>query len=366
MPARIARLEAEALDVPLLRPFGIAGGAQEVLRNVVVTVTLSDGTLGYGEGAPFPAFNGETQAGTLAAIERARGAAEGRDARSWRAIARDVGEAIGPAGAARCAIETAILDALARRAGLSLHTFFGGAEPSLVTDVTIPTGTRAEAEGEARAWTALGFSRLKVKIGGASADDDLGRVLAIHAAAPRASLLLDGNGGLTATSAIALARALDAHGVRPILFEQPVPRDDWRGLAEVARSSGLPVAADESAASAADVLRIAEARAAQVINVKPMKAGLVEAMAIAAVAKAAGLGLMIGGMVEAKMAMSASACFAAGLGGFAFVDLDTPLFLAEDPFDGGYTQEGERLDLSGIALGHGVVPRGGRRGQLAP
>lgn len=354
MPARIERLEAVALDVPLRRAFGIAGGAQEVARNTIVTVTLADGTRGYGEGAPFPAFNGETQAGTLAAIERARGAVVGRDAGRWRRIAREVEEAIGEAGAARCAIETAVLDALTRRAGISLLTFFGGAEESLVTDVTIPTGTRGEAEREARAWWGAGFTRLKVKIGGG--EDDLERVLAVHGAAPGAEILLDGNGGLSASSAISLARSLAARGVRPILFEQPVARDDWDGLVEVARDGGVPVAADESAASPEDALRIARTGAAQVINVKLMKSGVARAMEIAAVARAAGIGLMIGGMVEAKMAMSASACFAAGLGGFAFVDLDTPLFLAEDPFDGGYEQAGERLDLRAIARGHGVTP----------
>jgi L-alanine-DL-glutamate epimerase-like enolase superfamily enzyme len=354
---RIARLDATALDVPLRRAFGIAGGAQETARNVVVSVELANGVRGYGEGAPFPAFNGETQAGTLAAIDAGRDAVEGGDAREWRRIARSLKEAIGPAGAARCAIETAILDALARAAGLSLLAFFGGAERSLVTDVTIPTGTIAQAEEEARAWSAKRFSRLKVKVGATNGEEDLERVLAIQRAAPGASILLDGNGGLSPDGALRLARGLASHGVTPILFEQPVARDDWHGLAEVARSCGFPVAADESAASTADVLRIAETRAAHVVNVKPMKAGLVDAIAIATVAKAAGLGLMIGGMVEGKMAMSASACLAAGLGGFAFVDLDTPLFLAHDPFDGGYAQDGEALDLGPIALGHGVTPR---------
>jgi L-Ala-D/L-Glu epimerase len=61
--------------------------------------------------------------------------------------------------------------------------------------------------------------------------------------------------------------------------------------------------------------------------------------------------------VEARLAMGTSACFAAGLGDFAFIDLDTPLFLAEDPFEGGYAQEGERLDLRPIELGHGCTPR---------
>jgi L-alanine-DL-glutamate epimerase-like enolase superfamily enzyme len=83
---------------------------------------------------------------------------------------------------------------------------------------------------------------------------------------------------------------------------------------------------------------------------------VVEALAIASAARAAGLDLMIGGMIEARLAMSASACFAAGLGGFAFVDLDTPLFLATDPFAGGYAERGPRLDLGPIEAGHGVTP----------
>ena len=89
-----------------------------------------------------------------------------------------------------------------------------------------------------------------------------------------------------------------------------------------------------------------------------MKTGIAESLDIAAIARAAGLGLMIGGMVESMLAMTTSACFAAGLGGFAFVDLDTPMFLAENPFDGGYAQTGPRLDLGAITGGHGVSPRG--------
>jgi L-alanine-DL-glutamate epimerase-like enolase superfamily enzyme len=89
-----------------------------------------------------------------------------------------------------------------------------------------------------------------------------------------------------------------------------------------------------------------------------MKSGIGQALDIVAATRACGLAPMIGGMVEARLAMGTSACLAAGLGGFAFIDLDTPLFLAEDPFTGGYTQAGERLDLRGIDTGHGCVPRG--------
>jgi L-alanine-DL-glutamate epimerase-like enolase superfamily enzyme len=219
----------------------------------------------------------------------------------------------------------------------------------------------AEARRAAAERAAEGFGRLKIKVGGPLSGGDLDRILAVREAAPAAELMLDGNGGLGAEAALDLLADLRARGVAPILFEQPVPGADLDGLAEVARRGGVPVAADESVSSAADVLRVASRSAAQVVNVKLMKSGVAEGLAIAATARAAGLGLMIGGMIEARLSMSMSACFAAGLGGFAFVDLDTPLFLADDPFDGGYAQRGAEIDLGPIEAGHGASPRYHRR-----
>jgi L-alanine-DL-glutamate epimerase-like enolase superfamily enzyme len=346
---RIARLDAWPVDVPMTKPFGIAGGAQDVARNVFVRVTLDDGAVGYGEAAPFPAFNGETQEGVLAALEGARAA-----------IASGAEPALH--GAGLCALETALADAEARRAGTRI---FGAPAGELRTDVTIPIGPIAGCAADARAWADRGFTRLKVKIGGAGLADALARTLAVHDAAPAAELMLDGNAGLTPGDAVELLRGLEARGVRPILFEQPCAKDDVDGLLAIAAASDVPVALDESASSLADLPRFTGHPrfdpARFVVNLKPMKAGFAEALRIAEHAHlAAGMRLMIGGMVETRLAMTASACFVLAHGGrlpFDFVDLDTPLFLAEDPVDGGYAQDGERLDLSPVTAGHGVVPR---------
>jgi L-Ala-D/L-Glu epimerase len=341
----IRSLTATPLDARLRKPFGIAGGAQETARNVLVRLELDDGTTGYGEGAPFPAFNGETQEATLAAIEEVARDLVGR---------REIDPHRCSIGAAQCAIEMALRDAHARRRG---EPIFAHAGRALRTDVTIPIGPLEECAADARAWATRGFTRLKVKIGGAGCDDALARVLAVHEGAPRAELLLDGNAGMTAKDAITLLRELASRGVTPVLFEQPVAKDDLDGLAEVARASGVLVAADESAASLRDVERLAKLLPL-VINVKPMKYGFHEAIAIHTFARANGLGLMIGGMVEGTMSMSASACFAAAFGGFDFVDLDTPLFFVDQPFEGGFVLDGERVLLSTIRAGHGTTPRG--------
>jgi L-alanine-DL-glutamate epimerase-like enolase superfamily enzyme len=353
-PTTIRRLSVALLDIPLHAPFGIAGGAQAVAHNLLVKLELADGTPGYGEAAPFPAYNGETQADTHAALLAARPLLEGADVREWRQIAAAL-----PAtpGAARCALETALLDALTRRAALPLWAFFGGAQTHLETDMTITTGSAAQAAEAARDILRRGIRSIKMKIGSGDPTLDEQRILAVHAAAPAAPLILDGNCGYRADDILALLERLRTRQIQPALLEQPLPRDDWPGMRRVTQEGGVLVAADESAVSTADVLRLAREGAAHVVNIKLMKSGIVGALDMAAVCRASGLGLMIGGLVESVLAMTTSACFAAGLGGFSFIDLDTPLFLAENPFSGGYAQQGGTLDLRPIAAGHGVAPR---------
>ena len=166
--------------------------------------------------------------------------------------------------------------------------------------------------------------------------------------------MIDANGGYDAGSALQLLARLRAASVPIALFEQPVPAGDLDGLARVTLEGGVRVCADESARSKEDVVEIARRHAAHAINIKLMKCGVVEALDMWTLAEAHGLGRMIGGMVESILAMSFSAHFAHGLGGFSFVDLDTPLFIEGSPFVGGFQLEGARLSLASIERGIGV------------
>lgn len=356
-PTTIRSLTVQKLNIPLHSPFGIAGGAQDVAQNLLVTVELTGGTRGYGEAAPFPAYNGETQASAHAAIERVRVEIEGADVHEWRRVAATLAKSIGEVGSARCAIETAVLDALTRHCGMPLWAFFGGVGTRLETDMTITTGTADQAATDAQAIVNRGIRTIKIKIGSGDLALDIARIAAVARVTRTAPLILDGNSAFSADEALQLLAALNEQDIHPVLFEQPVARDDIDGMRQVAMWGNVPVAADESATSAAAVRRLALERAAHVINIKLMKAGIVEALDIAAICRAARLRLMIGGNVESILAMTTSACFAAGQGGFHYVDLDTPMFLAENPFDGGFVQTGAALDLSGITAGHGVTPK---------
>ncbi|HKO47796.1 MAG TPA: enolase C-terminal domain-like protein, partial [Polyangiaceae bacterium] len=246
------------------------------------------------------------------------------------------------------------LDALCRRASISLWSFFGGAQKELISDITIPTGSAEHASAAAMQAVSSGFETLKVKVGGMPFEHDRARLNAIARAAPTARLVLDANASLSADAALALLEALGHAKSRVALFEQPTGKHDLDGLRRVREQSGVPVAADESACSAADVLSLIAARAVDAINIKTMKCGILAALDMIAIARAAGLGLMIGGMVESKLSMTVSACLAAGQGGFSFVDLDTPWFLKGAPFTGGWVEERATLRLDQIASGHGV------------
>ncbi len=355
----IRSVEVTPLDIPLFEPFGISGGAQAAANNVLVTLELADGTLGYGEAAPLPAYNGETQTQALAVLAGSRRWLAGYVVKDWRWLAAEFrGRGGAWCGSAQCAFELALLDALTKQRGEPLWKFFGGAGTTLETDMTVTTGTATEAADNARAIRKRGIRMIKVKVGGKLGPaHDLERVGAISEVAPDSPLILDGNAGVSRAAASELVRGLKARGIVPALLEQWLAKDDLAGARALAEESGWLVAADESVTSADDARRVVAERAAGAINIKLMKGGVVAALDIVAVAKSAGLTLMIGGNVESILAMTGSACFAAGQGGFDFADLDTPLFLAENPFDGGFTMDGGRISVAHLAAGHGVTPK---------
>lgn len=352
-PTLITRLEVEPLDILLREPFVIATGQVASARNALVRVTLADGTVGLGEAAPFPPSGGETQETALAAVRGMATLVEGQDATAWRPLATRLTASFEHQATARAAVEVAVLDALTRSWGVPLYQFFGGQQASVISDLSIPITAPEQVARLARQHVATGARTLKLKVGTTVAED-VDRVLALVDGAPTAAIILDGNQGYTAIAALELLAALASENVRPILFEQPTHRHDLEGLRFVTERAGIPVAADEAVHTAADALRVARMGAANVVNIKLMKSGLVEALDIAAVCRAAHIDLMIGAMIESRLGSAVSAHLAAGLGGFTYVDLDIPLLLADDPFSGGYTQDGMEYRLDAAAPGHGV------------
>src|SRR3989442_560295 len=188
----------------------------------------------------------------------------------------------------------------------------------------------------ARAWYSRGLRLFKTKVG-MDVEQDIRRLEAVHRALPDVAFIADANQGFTREDCLAFVQGVKRVGARLVLLEQPVAREDLDGLAAVRHLTGVPVAADESVRSLHDVMEVLQKQAADFINIKIMKSGLLAALDIAAYARAAGLRLMIGGMVETRIAMGCSFGLVLGRGGFDLLDLDTPLLLATDPVKGRLT-----------------------------
>ena len=167
---------------------------------------------------------------------------------------------------------------------------------------------------------------------------------------------IDANAGFSAAEAIALGQAMEEERLSVECYEQPCAADDLAGMAAVAAALAPPVIADESVKTLADLGRVRLARAADGVNLKLVKSGgILGALAVGRAAKEAGMPLMMGGMVETRLGMTAGAHVAAALGGVEFVDLDTAWLLADDPYRGGYEADGPSYTLSDEP-GLGVAP----------
>jgi len=350
----IRAIHVEPLNIPLLEPFAIATGSVDAARNVLITLTLHDGSVGYGECAPFPPSTGESQETALAAAQGCVALLVGRDVAQWRTLSRLVHSVYYSQSTVCAGIEMALLDALTHSYGMPLYVFFGGAGRSVETDISIPLVAPEHAKLLARAIVARGVTSIKVKVGSDDLYDDVERVEAIREAAPGLGLTLDANQGYTPSRALLCLEALNDRGIRPLMLEQPVHKDDYDGLRYISQHTTVPIFADESASSPAAVARLITMQAVSGINIKLMKSGFLDAMDIAAICRASGTQLMIGAMIESRLAISAAAHLAAGSGGFLYIDLDTPMLLAEDPFTGGFIQNGGTYDVSAVKSGLGI------------
>ena len=289
----------------LAQVFTISRGSRTEAQVLTATVTR-EGVTGRGECVPYARY-GETPDSVAAQIE---GLPEGIDRAALQAAL--------PAGAARNAVDCALWDWEAKRAGVRVWDLAGLAAPGpVVTAYTLsldtPEAMRAAAAAHAHR------PLLKIKLG---TPDDMPRLEAVRAGAPEARIIVDANEGWTAEVYADLAPHLLRLGVE--MVEQPLPAGADGMLAEIARP--LPVCADESCH---DRHSLPDLRGKyDMVNIKLDKTGgLTEALALKRAAEAAGYGVMVGCMVGSSLAMAPAVLVAQGV---AITDLDGPLLLAED------------------------------------
>ena len=337
----IKSFDVERVRVPLKAPFVTALGKKTHTENVRLRLRLGGGAEGVAE-ASSSVVQAHFSPGRLeAGLRRLARRAAGEDVRRSRRLAAEAFARAGEATATAAAFECAVLDALTQALGVPLWRWLGGRTQEVMTDLTISAWPAEQSRLAAAAAARDGFRTLKVKVGSSEGPAaDLRRVLACAAAKPKPAILLDGNQGLSRTSALRLVRGCLAGGARVQLFEQPLPREDLDGLRRLSRDCPVPIAADESARTPAEALEVLRSGAARALNVKVAKTGIAASLEIIALAKAAGAPLMIGCMQETSLGLSA------GAGAFRWADLDSDVLLAETRPEGRYRRDGPRVSVA--------------------
>jgi len=303
---------------PIAGSFTISRGAKTEAVTVVAEVSHG-GHRGRGECVPYPRY-GETPEATLAALQAMQDPVA-------RGLDRQALQAAMPAGAARNALDCALLDLEAKTAGRRVWDLLGRPAPrACVTAYTISLGS-PEAMAAATA-KAAHRPLLKIKLGG---DGDSARIAAVRKAAPESELIVDANEAWTPDN---LEQNLaDCAEAGVTLVEQPLPAGQDEALARIRRP--LAVCADESVHDRATLDRLRERYDG--VNIKLDKTGgLTEALVMADAAQALGFEIMTGCMVATSLAMAPAMLLAPQA---RFVDLDGPLLLARDR-DGGLRYDG--------------------------
>jgi L-alanine-DL-glutamate epimerase-like enolase superfamily enzyme len=300
LPKLTLHVESRMESWPIAGSFTISRGAKREAVTVVAEVS-QDGVTGRGECVPYPRY-GETPEAALETLRAVADAIAG-------GLTREALQSAMPPGAARNALDCALIDLAAKRASQRAWTVLGQSEPkACITAYTISLGT-PEAMTEATA-KAAHRPLLKIKLGGES---DPARIAAVRRAAPKSELIENLEQNLNACAEAGVT-----------LVEQPLPagRDDVLGRIK----RPIAVCADESVHDRKSLDGLRERYDA--VNIKLDKAGgLTEALAMADAARALGFDIMVGCMVATSLSM-APAMLLTPLA--RFVDLDGPLLLARD------------------------------------
>jgi L-Ala-D/L-Glu epimerase len=336
---RVVEVAVARLATPLHTPFVTALRRATALASVVVRLTDDDGRTGFGEAPQVWRITGES----LASIEACVLGPLADILLTWeldqplQLLASALEDAVVGNSGAKAACEIAAADLAARRLAQPLHRLLGATTSSVATDVTVAADAPPETTTRHR---AEGFHHLKLKVG--VDPDDVLRVRRIHDEAREpVRIRIDANQGWDLDTAVAALSAWLEAGVDIEFVEQPLARSDLRGHATLRQALPVPVMLDESVFSTVDLQRALDAGSADMVNVKLAKCGGLHAgIELARQAQDAGLGVMVGSMLESDLGVSAAAALAATVAPRAVHDLDTAWWSIdassgeETPYDG--------------------------------
>ena len=337
------RLTHETLPVATRFDFRISvsgAGPAKAHENTLVRIE-HEGITGLGEASPSH-YYGENRRLVEVALDT-WAPHLGDDPFALEAIERRTWNVLRGNGAAHAAIDMALHDWIGKRLGQPVWKLLG-MDPGTTPLSCVTLGLASPEEMEKKLETVIDFPRIKVKLGAPGDVENLRLIRKRY----RGMLQVDANTAWSAADAVRVLREIEPLGIE--LVEQPVAREDLDGLRWVRERSGIPVFADESCHGLQDLANLVGR--VDGVNLKLMKTGGIrEMLRMIHAARALGMKVMLGSMVESSLALSAAAQVAPLAD---YLDLDGHWLLRDDPFDGAPGERG-RITL-GDRPGLGVVP----------
>jgi muconate cycloisomerase len=312
---RIESITIYQLGIPFHQTFRHSTHSREESDAVIVRVKDSDGQIGYGEALPRPYVTGETTASMINHVREqlaprifSRTWMPGWDTIDFLSSVladwtRSSANVVTAWNAAFCAVELALLDWSLRRLSTSLADFLPPARNQVKYSGVISSDKPEEAAALAQRMARFGIRQLKIKVGTA---EDSERVAAVRrAVGPDAELRADANGAWSPAEAVAQLKNLAPFNLQVI--EQPVASGDFPGLKRVLQEAGIPVMADESLVTLEQARQLIEQRACDYFNIRLSKCGGVAgSLAIAVLARHAGIQIQVGAQVGETGILSAA------------------------------------------------------------
>ncbi|MDR2018663.1 MAG: hypothetical protein LBQ00_07320 [Syntrophobacterales bacterium] len=311
--------------------FATSLGSKDVLKSIVVRVTLHDGSFGLGECPTSLAFANETIPVIWTRLTEWTPRFVGTSAGEWKERIAQLRRDNQAYPMAISGLEIALFRAWLTATGLSEHSYWGGKSKKIETDITIPFIPGNPALFRWIDYAAKKrFTIYKIKVSGDLTEDKrfisiLWRTL--EEKTPDFTVRLDGNQGYTSHSFLRMVDYLQKKAYKLELFEQPLPKGDYRGLAEIKKHSPIPVVLDETVETEEQMKKAVDMDLCHGVNIKIAKSGIQESYNIMRIARESGLKLMIGCMTETMVGLSAGICLAAGSDAFDYIDLDGIHFL---------------------------------------
>lgn len=327
----IVRAEIHAVRLPLHQPFVVSYGRFDDMPSILLRIVTDDGVEGWGEAVPDPHVTGETFEGAIASLQHTLlPCLEGLTVFDTEALHLRMDRVLRGNASIKAAVDIAVHDAFATALDVPLFKVLGGRlHDDLTQPYVISIKTPEEVADEASTAVSAGYTEIKLKVG-CDDGEDVRRIRSLHRAVDgRARLRVDANQGWSRATALHVINQTADCAVQ--WYEQPLPADEIEGMAALSRATDARLMIDEGVHSPADLLRAIRLSAADMVNIKLMKAGGIKpSLVLASLAEAAGMLCQIGSMVESAIGTMAGVHVAFAHSAIMSNELVGPEMIAED------------------------------------